>query len=45
MQIEENTIIIAPSPLHLRIYEDIIDQKGSCLNVTVLSLEAYIRRT
>lgn len=44
MQIEENTIIIAPSPLHLRIYEEIIAQKGSCLNVTVLSLEAYIRR-
>lgn len=44
MQIEENTIIIAPSPLHLRIYEEIIAQKGSCLNVTVLSLEAYISR-
>lgn len=44
MRIEENTIIIAPSPLHLRIYEEIIAQKGSCLNVSVLSLEAYISR-
>lgn len=44
MNIEENTIIIAPSPLHLRLYEQIINQFGSCLNTTVLSLEAYISR-
>ena len=44
MKIEDNTILIAPSALHLRLYEEIFKQKGSCLNITVLSLEAYLNR-
>lgn len=44
MQIEDNTILIAPGALHLRLYEEIDKQKGSCMNITVLSLEAYLNR-
>ena len=44
MKIEDNTILIAPSALHLRLYEEIFKQKGSCLNISVLSLEAYLNR-
>lgn len=44
MQIEDNTILIAPGPLHLRLYEEIYKQKGSCMNITVHSLEAYLAR-
>lgn len=44
MKIEDNTILIAPGALHLRLYEEIDKQKGSCMNITVLSLEAYLNR-
>ncbi len=44
MKIEDNTILIAPSALHLPLYEEIAKQKGNCLNITVLSLEAYLNR-
>ncbi len=42
--IEENTIIIAPSALHLDLYQEIVRQTGGCLNITVLTLEAYLSR-
>lgn len=45
IQIEDNTILIAPGPLHLRLYEEIFRQKGSCLNISVLSLDAYLSRS
>lgn len=45
IQIEDNTILIAPGPLHLRLYEEIFKQKGSCLNISVLSLDAYLNRS
>lgn len=44
MHIEDNTILIAPGALHLPLYEEIYKQKGSCMNITVLSLEAYLNR-
>lgn len=44
MKIENNTILIAPGALHLPLYEEIYKQKGSCMNITVLSLEAYLNR-
>ncbi len=44
IRIEENTIIIAPSALHLDLYQEIVRQTGGCLNITVLTLEAYLSR-
>lgn len=44
MQIEPNTTLIAPAALHLSLYQEILRQKGSCLGVSVLTLEAYLAR-
>ncbi len=44
MEMNRNITLIAPSALHLELYQKIIEQRGSCLNITVLGLDAYLAR-
>lgn len=43
MQIEDNTILIAPGSLHLPLYQEIYRQKGCTLGITVMTLESWLR--
>lgn len=40
--IPDHSIILAPSSLHLSLYEKIYEQKGNCLNIKVYSIETYL---
>lgn len=43
IQIPDRSIILAPSSLHLNLYETIYQQKGNCLNIQINSIDTYIR--
>lgn len=42
MQIEDHSILLAPGSMHLSLYSEIHNQKGDCLDINVLTPEAYI---
>lgn len=44
MNLENCTTIVAPSALHLPLYEQIFAQKGDCLHLRVISLEAWLQQ-
>ena len=43
MNISNNAIIIAPSILHLALYEKILNEKNNCMNIQVMSLNTFIQ--
>lgn len=43
MKIQSNSIILAPSSLHLAIYQQILKQKNNCMNIQVISISTYIK--
>lgn len=44
MEIENSITIIAPSSLHLPLYEQIYARRGNCLHINVLSLQAWLQQ-
>lgn len=41
----QSLIYLAPASLHLALYDRILKERGSCLGVTVLTLESYLARS
>jgi len=43
IRIPDHSTILAPTSLHLPLYEQIAAQKGNCLNIRIYSLETYLQ--
>lgn len=42
IQIPDNSTILAPAPLHLSLYKEILKQKKDCLGIQVLTLSSWL---
>ena len=44
MEFKEDMIILAPANMHTGIYNEILSQKGDCINIEVYAMNSFIKR-